>query len=318
MKKVLYYHPVGFPNIGDDITFHGSVNIMKSAIGDHDINIFFTEDLALLTDEKLKELSQMDILVLGGTPWLWDRCELSVKYLCFKKVLELFNNKPKIALGIGSCYALNLYPNEYVSELKSIWESFNFISTRDSIASSYLCLLGVYNYNTFCTSSFYPNYKYSIRNNELGVVFYNPKEGVSQGVLTPEYIDNYNNYQISIIKKYSATAFVLTNEEQNFLRNHNIEAHKFVDHFDVINKLSTVSTLVSGRIHSAIPARMMGVRTFILPVDSRWLTSVNFGIIPLEIGTNLELCFNSFEVFNYADTIKNEKDKIVSLIKKSL
>lgn len=316
--KVLYFHPVGYTNIGDDITFHGSVEIIKNVIGEHEVNVFYTEDPRVLTNQKLKEFEDMDMFILGGTPWLWDRCELSTKYTCFEQVLELFKNKPKIALGIGSCYPLNYYPNEHIESIKNIWKDFNFISTRDLLASGYLSNLGINNYSTFCTSSFYPNYIPSRKENKLGVMFYNPADGVSKSVLDREFIDKYNNYQISIIKRYLTSVFVITDEEKDYLKSNGIDSYKIINNLDLIDKLSELSVLVSGRVHSAIPARMMGIKTYILPIDSRWLTTINFGIMPLDINIECEISVSNFDIFDYTETIKQEKDKIVSLIKKSL
>lgn len=320
MKNVLYYHPVGYSNPGDDITYHGGLEIMKLSIGNHNIYNFCTEDLKSITSENIEIFKKCDILVIPGTPWIWNNCNLTPKYDVLKFVLSFFKDKKKIALGIGSGFPLNYSYTETFNHLVEFWKDFDFISTRDFICSSVLNKAGIYSYSTFCTSVFYPYYKEkNSSNNKPTLVFYNPKTWGHGRYLTEEYLDRYVQFQIDFINKYNPNILVLDNSEMEFINNMGRECHKVSSHEDVVSKLSTSSFVVSGRIHSAIPARMMNIPAYILPVDSRWNTTINFGITPIiNFETNNLFPDSHIKLNNLKDISIKEANVISSMIKEKL
>lgn len=260
------------------------------------------------------------MLVVSGTPWFWDQCQVSKKYEVLKYMISVFKDRPKIALGLGSCYPMVFSYSEDYNYIKEIWGQFNFISVRDSIAANLLANNEVQVYSTFCTSSFYPYYP---KKEQIvltpTVVFYEPSIGVSKSILSSEYITKYRLFQIEVIKRYSAQVLVLDEREGKFLESFNIQSHKVLNHYDLMEKLNGSSFVLSGRVHSAIPARMMGIPTYILPVDTRWLTTLNFGITPI-FDLNNSLKVPSKNLFNndIRQNCEKEAEKLSDIIKLKL
>lgn len=320
MKNILYYHPVGDFNVGDDITFYGGLEIMKLAIGNHNIYNFCTEDLNSITPENIETFKKCDALVLPGTPWIWNNCNLTPKYDVFKFILSFFEGKKKIALGIGSGFPLNYTYTESFEYLVEFWKDFDFISTRDVICSSALNKVGISSYSTLCTSAFYPYYKErTFIDNKPTIIFYNPKTWGYESYLSEVYLDNYIKFQVDFINKYDPNILVLYDSEMSFINSLNKKCHKISSHQDVVSKLSNSSFVLSGRVHSAIPSRMMNIPTYILPIDSRWTTTINFGITPIiNFETNYLFPESYIELNSLKDTSKKEAIILSSIVKEKL
>lgn len=319
--KVLYFHPVGTSiNVGDDITYLGSIELIKAAIGAHEIINYFAELESEYNEYlALQAVSQADLIVLSGTPWLWDMCHVSEKYNILKRILS-FSNKPKIALGIGSSYPLNHYPIT-LPQIKDIWNMFNFISTRDPIASAALTDAGVESYNSFCTSAYAPIYNEAQWHLDTRptVVYYDISTGIAKDVVRPWMQKAYNKFLLKVISQYNAKVITITEAEQETLSNIGIESFTPKTPQEVAVSLIGSQFVLSGRIHTAIPSAMQGIPTYIMPVDSRWLTTIPFGILPIfKENYSSDPRFASVTKPNLREQVVNEKEKIVSLITKAL
>lgn len=279
MKTILYYHPVGDYNIGDDITFAGAKELITKAIGNHHVKTAYKEDSEEITPDIVEGI---DALVLGGTPWLWDRDEESGKHKALNYLISLIPNIPKIALGIGSGYPITTIPIEG-SGAADVWRKFSFIHTRDSLASSILQSSGINNTYSFCTSAYAPIYNNEISNNDKRpvVVYHTPNSGVAHSVLNKDFIDAYDFYMHRVIRRYNARVLAVEQHEADILKPHGIEVFVPKKISDVTEFLQGASFVLSGRVHIAIPAARIGIPTYIIPVDSRWLTTIPFGIIPI-------------------------------------
>lgn len=315
MKKVLYYHPLRGPNLGDDVTFNGAVQLLEKAIGKHEITTYYTENPENVPTDEVKKT---DMLVLAGTPWLWDRCEESPKYQAFNKIVDAFKNKPKLALGIGNGYPLKYIPPEN-KDVAEVWKKFDFIATRDSIASGMLTSAGIDNLYTFCTSAYAPIYeKKGISINEESrptVVFYDPAIGLAKSVLPVQFCEIYKDYMHRIIRKYNAKVMVISQEEKDGLLVHGIEAYLPKNIWDITDYLYGSRFVLSGRVHSAIPSAMLGIPTYIMPIDSRWYTTIPFGVV----GLTEEMYYgdanlHSFRPIDFFATLAREKFKLIQLL----
>src|SRR5690606_36925395 len=106
--------------------------------------------------------NEYDLVVVAGTPWLWDSFQNSNKW---KNLVGLLNSLPKakrIFLGIGSCVDLDVMsnskttvlrtPNE-IKEMQNIYMNSK-VFVRDNYASLVFLNAGVPHTIQYCPSIF--------------------------------------------------------------------------------------------------------------------------------------------------------------------
>jgi hypothetical protein len=295
--KILYLHPYKGTNLGDNFTLEGSKYLMTKALGDHEIimaDLAEVEGNPEVAFTKYKNID-IDIFVVSGTPWIWDCCTVSKKYKALTNLLEVYKNKKKIAMGIGSCYPVNfsvlnnlcLNPDkkEFIKELNNVWSQFDLIFTRDTLASKILEITGVKHFDEICTSSqlkqcmILPN---DTKKKRPSLIFYNPELGLSREILDRYFIEDYIFFQLRFIKEYNPIIYVIEPQDLSYVIDKlGLDAEMIVDTERLLEVLNNSTFVLSGRIHAAIPARMLGVNTFLMPVDSRYLTAVKVGVTPI-------------------------------------
>jgi hypothetical protein len=294
--RVLYLHPYKGTNLGDLFTLEGSKYLMTKAIGPHDMLMIDLSSVEANPDLVFKKYGneKIDVFVVSGTPWIWDCCTSSKKYKALTNLLELYKDKKKIAMGIGSCYALNAAvlsqqimsekKKGFIKELYEVWNKFDLIFTRDTMASKILEHTGVKHFDEICTSS---HLKKCIESPKIGkevapsLIFYNPELGLSRESLDKYFVEDYIFFQLRFIKEYSPNIYTIEPMEYEWLKAHGINSERITDIKRLIEILNNSRFILSGRIHSAIPARMLGKDVFLMPVDSRYLTTTKLGIIPI-------------------------------------
>jgi hypothetical protein len=64
---------------------------------------------------------------------------------------------------------------------------------------------------------------------------------------------------------------------------------------------------------------MLNIPTFIMPIDSRYLTSLSFGVVPIfEKAYNLEPNIYPFQPVCFSETLSRERNRLVDEIKNSI
>lgn len=334
--KILYLHPTTGTNLGDNLTFLGTKYLMEKVYGQHEVII---AELGPLQDnpELLSTYNKVeaDIFVVSGTPWIWDHCEVSNKYKVLRYFINKFKNKLKIALGIGSCFPLGSNTiREYVTHkeratfrqnMSSTWGQFNVVITRDVIAAQTFKELGIDCLDTYCTSlhslhnfNKIINKKRNISNKPL-LVFYNPGHGVSTASCDTYFIQDYLEYQYQYIKYYNPDIVTICPMDRDDLVNRGIQNVRWLESTEgLIDTLLNYKLVVSGRIHSAIPAQALGLSTYILPVDSRYLTATRVGVRPIFTLGNTTREFNTLGMSKVTIEERREgtEDLIIKYIKR--
>lgn len=296
MLKVLYFHPYLGTNLGDIFTLEGSKYLMTKAIGPHISILADLQEVEAnpeLVFKKYKNI-EIDILVVSGTPWIWDDCTESKKYKALNNLISLYKDKPKIAMGIGSCYTVNFnvlnnqikskVKDNFRKELKKIWNKFDLIFTRDTLASKILYECDIKHYDEICTSSHLKKCIEIPKEKKLSppvLIFYNPELGLSREGIDKYFIEDYIFFQLRFIREYQPIIYTIEPMEYEWLKNQGILSERITDIKKLLEVLNDAKFILSGRIHSAIPARMLGVEVYLMPVDSRYLTVTKLGIIPI-------------------------------------
>jgi len=314
MKRVLYLHPCSGNNLGDLLTLKGSEWLISQALGEH---IHYMADLDELEPNpdlvfsKFKDVS-IDVLIVSGTPWLWDHCEVSLKYRVLINLLQLFPDTLKIALGIGSCYTSNTlcFNSIKATHIREVWSHFNCIFTRDCLAYSILKLMNLEVYDELDTAvhlkKVWTSPKYSKEEKtQTSLIFYQPELGLAKAGLGLDFINQYNLFQLDFIKRYNPNIYVISPDESSWLKDKSITSEVIPNVSRLLEILVKSKFVVSGRLHSAIPARVLGISTYLMPVDSRALTAVKLNIPLIDVRNSYN--FDKTEVSDL-----NKLDKLIS------
>ena len=307
--KILLFHPLKSTNTGDNVILLGTEAILREAFLDVEfIHQEFLDDKPNLTFQKL----DVGLLVISGTPWFWHVCHRSIKYKQLFTVTKLYADIKKVGLGLGSCYPLTtnilknfVYPDPKATGgdwrqhdqegIKQIFEKFDLLFTRDHIAQEVLKTAGIESYDTVCPAVF----AYDGNRNHQGhaskplLIFQNPGAGISATSCDQDFIQQYLKFQFRLMRKYNMEIRTASPLDSDWLRNEGGFACEKVDEggepystwikspMELLSILGQYNPIVSCRVHEAIPARVMGNSTFILPMDTRFLAATKVGVIPL-------------------------------------
>jgi len=285
---IAYYTP-DFYNIGDKIIYFGIRGKRRG-------KLLFNS-----------ELNTYDKLIICGTPWLFDQCFQSEKY---QSLLETIKNHkgPKIARAIGSCYPydwldqkeLTLQHEEENEYIKEFWEKFDHITVRDKLAEYVLNELGVN-----CTLEKCPSYHvvdlFGIKAKEPEynlLVIQDPEKSISGNAL-PSF--DWHDLYKRVYDEYNPLKVIAISEDDaNYAKDMGISAELIYEENpynetetsvkNLLEIIARANVVISARVHSAIPALSLGKETYILPLDSRYLTAElvgvkKYGNIPKEYTT---------------------------------
>lgn len=305
--KILFFHPVSSTNLGDSIILAGTERLLSLAFGSYE-PVYF--DIILADRNELYidhfDLSSIDVFIVSGTPWIWDMCHQSQKYKLLLKITKRFRNDClKIGLGLGSCFPLasnvmDVYVYQQNSEgvyeitrehtrewLVNIFGSFDFVSTRDRLAYHILHSIGVSVEDSICPAAFIQQYvQENTSPKKPLLIFVNPYDAVSRESCDNIFLDDYIQFQKWFKETYNPDIITLDplsrdwcdGQKWNSKWMQNIEDGAILSFARIVKNSSFV---VSGKVHGAIPAALWGVRSYILPMDTRYLACVRLGVTPV-------------------------------------
>lgn len=339
--KICIFHPFSDQNQGYKMILDGCTDVLHEVIGT-DFEMLSCDtahselDLNIVGDYKewKQALTKVldfkpDIFVVTGIPWIWDMWEASKKYRIMTELVGLLDKGvKKIAMGIGSCLPLapdsvSLYmlkdgKRKSLKEIFDLYNSFAFVSSRDSIAQKCFDEASINSLYSISPSCFISIKPVMTDSGKPVLFFHNPLEGQSKGVLDDYYIADYITYQERFIKKYKPEVIVATKEERIWCISSGIEnPHLEGDWQNWFPVLSKASFVVSGRVQGAIAAKLMGLQTYILPTDTRFLAATRIGAEPILPWGNLDNYgpgTDSQSIFDFSA----ERERIVERLKKVL
>lgn len=286
MVRIAYIVPP-FHNLGDKIVWLGARHEYRERYGE-------VEEQMVWLDQKPPRV-EADILAVVGTPWLWDICHRSGKYDFLREVLRNAKCGTKEAIGIGANYPLIWLQRAHLlfqhttqcDIMASVWGSFDVVRVRDRVAKLFFDVVGVKSVLARC-----PAYSAA---KALGVdgrtrgdnilVFYDlmTGTGADSKAFTPAMAAAWNCLQREAHDQYDVKKVICVTEAEVLAASRmGFEAKLFkendpysTEHGKVVDFLQTLAmagTVVSGRVHAAVPAVSLGRRVVVLPVDSRHLT----------------------------------------------
>jgi len=301
-KRALILHANNDYNSGDLLTYWGTKYLLTKALqGAQNLDIVqFDMIRAHDTEPKtyIKEYAwgDIDIIVLAGSPWIWNTCDKSKKYKLLTDALKRWPKAKVIGLGIGSCFSNEVYRNMRQDEvdryffndptrkqrLHDIYKRFNYILVRDNFAKYILERCNVKSTYSYDTSIFahhrFGKSKYKGQRKKRALFFYKPDDGISKNCLNFK-ASEYIQFQLDWAKKYNADIYCNGVGEKIFLEDKGIKASFSVDLDFLSSKFTEYNDLLSGRVHMAILGFMTGIPNItLLPIDTRFMTVLKFGI----------------------------------------
>jgi len=285
--RVLCIHPSNTYNIGDMMTYLGSRYLLQQAIDDIEFVQFDIERAVREIDTYISQYNwgDIDLILLAGAPWLTYEEDISNPRplrTMLTQAIARYPKAKKIALGLGAFLAHQfMYRVRKVDFNISPFETFDLIVTRDVFANLILHKYGVDNilyYDTAIYSYFsLPSKPASTRRNIL--IYYDPLVNDPKDHLPKEVWERYLDYQLEWAKANNAMIIGIDSGDISSAMKHGVEC-RFVADLDWLARAMAVAPKVlSGRVHQAILAQIMGCpKVQCLPVDSRYTSALNIGV----------------------------------------
>ena len=349
--------PANSTNSGDLVILEGCRKLLQEAFGNyeevlHDFDFGFTGKIFPLSDsfesiqatmdgaiEARKHIdkfikSDIDLLVVAGTPWIWDMCQKSDKYKRLEYIVDGMPNVKKIALGLGASFplatnAFSMYfdhPDKLrfaTRSFKNIWGKFDFISCRDMLAYDCIKLTGIDCDLHYCPASFIDVPSDSLTHDKPVLVFHNPRCGTSTEALDERFVEDYIGFQLKFIDKHNPKIIAMCKSDLDWLVDHERTDWKKVEQQGMLitqpeqlyDRLRDASFVISSRVHAAIPAALMGKPTYIMPVDTRYLTATLVGVRPLLTWGSPDIDVGSFNCTLPIEDIQADKQSFIERIR---
>ncbi len=278
--KILIYSEDKFRATDGNI-YQGTFNILRKKYPTASIDYIKYEDFNVVGPEYFEPNKKYDLVVLAGTPWIWDLFYLSAKY---KNWLTLKATHPEakfIMFGIGSCLNLQDVGTDLVRQpkdvphLKELTKGCTVI-VRDFLAHEILNYAEVENVLLPCPSFWVNMPDQKKFGNAL--VWIDPLMSISSTAWMNDYPllafekrfkDFYDKYKpdvYCVYEKEKSSAMAIGLPEPTLLGSL-AESH---DH------LAGRNLVLSGRVHCAIPAFVGGAKVDLVPIDSRAATFYEF------------------------------------------
>lgn len=263
-------------NLGDKVIYLGARQLMKKR---------FPEALHSVCLYPWEDVPETDILVVCGTPWVWDQCGPSEKYRALEKALCRASTACKIGLGLGSCYPLEMSVEDALGSAKALsglWGQFSELEVRDRFAYDVFTRCGLSVQLRPCPSWWACEDVKANPTRPL-IIPVDPYHCVAtEGLTGPELTSLDHQWRNWFRLLPSAKVVTVGLRDQEYVSGLGRQAElirqddPFSSEEETVNRLlsaiASASFLVTSRIHAAIPALSLGIPTTIIPLDTRALT----------------------------------------------
>lgn len=292
--KVLLVIPDPAGNPGDEVICRGILTLIERnlSITSPDYYYFESEDEGRRSRNESVLETNFDVLIISGTPWLWDLCTYSNKYRELRQLIAINPSAKLIALGIGACVPIHCGAElicdkaDVVADLKDIWGKFALITTRDKVASETLSTCAIPHVSDYCPSILaFPSPSASERrivSRRSALVFYLPQAGISRESLSSAFIEHYVDMQIALARSNNFDLACLLPVEKEYLSDRLGVAPETVELLtsasDILRFVKCRPLVITGRVHVAIPTHIGGGTACLMPVDTRYLTAMSVGV----------------------------------------
>lgn len=277
-KRVLCIHPNNDYNIGDLMTYRGAVHLMREAFDNVEMLQFDIGRAAREIDTYVPEYNwddDVNVILLAGSPWLGQGDHVKVKML--EQATERWKDAKKIALGVGSCISHgDILNKKYDGINVDFIRDFDLIIVRDAIAEDILAKNDIDSVMLYDTAVYYPCKPKRTMPHKNILVYYDPFMNDVSTHLLESVWNEYIDYQLEWASDCGAMVIVITSGDKASLHKRKIACRFVVDLEWIVDRFSNAESILSGRVHMAILAKLCGCSNVsLLPVDSRYSTGLN-------------------------------------------
>lgn len=224
-----------------------------------------------------------DVIVVCGTPWLWDNFQNSIKY---KNLQTCFYAHPayvaRLFMGIGSCIPLGLERSDIlerpaeIQAMKTLFKGAKII-VRDKIAKNKLDNANIKSTLLPCPAFFCygddPHTKSPQKINEFKavLVYQDPTLSISADQWRcPVKLTHYYSTMETFRVKNSAEIYCANESEIESAQKNGFPTPKLLKTADdTLVLMRSAFRVLSGRVHCAIPAIVQHADVTLIPLDSR-------------------------------------------------
>jgi len=271
-------------NSTDGVIVKGIKYLLNRSYPNCDITYKFLIDIIPQTPNDFNVGTQYDIVVVCGTPWLWDSFQNTDK---FKNLKMAFNNHPeakKLFMGIGTCLHLKdadsdilERPNE-VTAMHEVYDNATVI-VRDHLALAKLTKAGIKAALLPCPAYYAYGDEVPTAIKQYNVLIYqDPTESISKGDWQDQSkLNDYYAVMHQFRDAYNALVYCANPSDLP-----GAEANGFTP-ISVLNTVEETLELMrfakhvlSGRVHNAVPAIVQGADTKLMALDTRSYVVTDF------------------------------------------
>lgn len=272
-------------NATDGVIVRGIRNLLKAKYPNNTIIYKLLRNTKNQFISDFHEHMAFDMIVVCGTPWLWDSFQLSVKYHNLKRCFHAHPNAKRLFMGIGSCLLLGDVDTDILSrpaEILGMQELFkdSTVIVRDSVAKQRLDVAQVESTLLPCPAY----YCYGLNNliqpakTRNILVWTDPQHTISAvGWQDSVKLEEYYNKCLTYLKQYNAEVYSTDTDDIRTAQLIGLGTPKrLYNSKNTLDLMMTADKLLSGRVHCAVPARAKGAHVEIMKIDTRSLVVTDF------------------------------------------
>ena len=264
-------------NSTDGVIIKGIKYLLNRAYTD--INITYEElrDTVTQSSNHFYSVEPYDMVVVCGTPWLWDSFQNSVKFKNLLTCLNTHSNAKRLFMGIGSCLYLKDVKSDLLerpAEVAALKEAYNTatVIVRDSLAHAKLTKAGISATLLPCPAYYcYGDEPETIIKTRNVLVFQDPTKSIAAGDWTDsEKLKIYYQNYLDFYQQYKPEVYCSLSHDINAAVNIGLPVPKVLKTADqTLALMRSAQNVLSGRVHNAVPAIVQGANTTLLPIDTR-------------------------------------------------
>jgi hypothetical protein len=301
-------------NSRDGVIVEGTKRLISRIVQKYDCHYHLLNDHITENDDFFLK-NQFTHIIICGTPWLWDQFHVSVKYKNLINILDNQISNKILFCGVGSCIGLQHIDSDLCEDdlhQEGIRNLFlrGTVICRDDLIHKKLEKAGVASNFLPCPSMFfYLNKEIHIKNNENILIWCDPEKLISNCDWNEEEkLNGFYNLCKKFIEMYDSKVYCA--EEHDIQKACDIGLPKPIllkTWKETLHLMSYANYVLSGRVHCAVPAFVLGKPTSIIPFDSRHKVLSDFGC-PVSVDeNNIIFSQTSIDTTNYL----NDYDQIL-------
>jgi hypothetical protein len=263
-------------NPTDGVIVKGIKNLLSKAFKTHTHDYLFLNDHKPMENNELYLNNKYDILIVCGTPWLWDSFQESQKYKNLLNIFELHKDSKKLFMGIGTCMNLGDINSKILRrtrEIEGMHKLFgrHKIITRDHLANELLINANIENELLPCPAYFaYDNNEKTSRFNNI-MIWCDPQKTISKDDWKDKNkLNEYYNQYLEFYKKYKPEVYCAFSEEILKAVEIGLPEPKVLKSWEeTLEIMKNADKVISGRVHCAVPAISRNADVKLTALDTR-------------------------------------------------